>query len=95
MCGICACLMLLATMAGCAKLPFEAEPQPPLTNPDPSAMRESFARALPSRFTSDDTIIIQAPFHDDLAVLDVLRVDRVAGKFELVALNHMGIKLLI
>ena len=56
-------------------------------------MRDNFARALPNRFISDDTIIIQAPFHDDLAVLDVLRVDRVAGKFELIALNHLGIKL--
>jgi hypothetical protein len=88
-----ACLVLLATVGGCAKLPFSAEPLPALTNPDPSGMRESFARALPNRFISDDTIIIQAPFHDDLAVLDVLRVDRVAGKFELIALNHMGIKL--
>jgi hypothetical protein len=87
------CLVLLATVAGCAKLPFEAEPLPALANPDPSAMRESFARALPNRFTSDDTIIISAPFHDNLAVLDVLRVDRVAGTFELVALNHLGIKL--
>jgi hypothetical protein len=86
-------VVLLATVAGCAKLPFSAEPLPALANPDPSGMRESFARALPNRFISDDTIIIQAPFHDDLAILDVLRVDRVAGKFELVALNHLGIKL--
>jgi hypothetical protein len=86
-------LVLLAMMAGCAKLPFEAEQLPQLTNADPSAMRESFARAFPERFTTDDTIVIQAPFHNDLAVLDVLRVDRAAGKFELVALNHLGIKL--
>src|ERR1700675_2508793 len=88
-----ACLVLLATVAGCAKLPFSAEPLPALANPDPQAMRENFARALPNRFISDDTIVIQAPFHDDLAVLDVLRMDRSAGKFELVALNHLGIKL--
>jgi hypothetical protein len=84
---------MLAMAAGCEKMPFEAEQLPQLTNPDPSAIRDSFARALPERFTTDDTIVIQAPFHDDLAVLDVLRVDRAAGTFELVALNHLGIKL--
>ena len=86
-------LVLLATVSGCAKLPFEAEPLPALVNPDVPAIRQRFARALPDRFTSDDTIIIQAPFHHDLAVLGVLRVDRRAGTFELIALNHLGIKL--
>lgn len=84
---------LLFVMAGCAKLPFAAEPMPVLQNPNPSAIRDNFARALPNRFTTDDTIIIQAPFHDDLAMLGVLRVDRSAGTFEVVALNHVGIKL--
>jgi hypothetical protein len=85
--------LILLAMTACAKLPFAPEPLIPLQNPDPLAMRESFSRALPNRFTSDDTIIIQAPFHHDLAVLGVLQVDRSAGKFELVALNHLGIKL--
>ena len=56
-------------------------------------MRNIFARALPNRFVSDDSIIIQAPFHDDLAVLGVMRVDRSAGTFKMVALNQAGIKL--
>jgi len=86
-------LVLLAVVGGCAKLPFAAEPLPTLVNPDPATMRDSFARGLPNRFTTDDTIIIHAPFHDDLAVLGVLRVDRPAGTFELIALNHLGIKL--
>ena len=38
-------------------------------------------------------MIIQAPFHNNLAVLGVLRVNRVAGTFELVGLNHLGVKL--
>ena len=85
--------VLLAMLAGCAKQPFAPEPLPVLRNPNPPVMRESFARVLPNRFTSDDTVIIQAPFHDDLAALGVLQVDRSAGTFELVALNHLGIKL--
>ena len=88
-----AILIFLGLLAGCAKEPFEPNPTPVLQSPQPAAMRDTFARVLPNRFTSDDTIIIQAPFHDDLAVLGVLRVDRPAGTFELVALNHMGIKL--
>jgi hypothetical protein len=86
-------LFLACLIAGCAKEPFEPNPTPVLQSPQPAAMRDTFARTLPNGFTSDDTIIIQAPFHNDLAVLGVLRVDRSKGTFELVALNHMGIKL--
>jgi hypothetical protein len=79
-------------LAGCAKIPFPEEPLPKL-NIGPSVILQQVARPLPIRFTSDDTIILQAPFHDDLAFLGVLRVDRSAGTFEFVALSHVGIKL--
>jgi hypothetical protein len=85
--------LLLILVAGCGSEPFQREPLPRLLNPDPRAIRDGFARQIPPRFTSDDTVIIQAPFHDDLAVLGVLRVDRAAGTFELVALNQIGVKL--
>jgi len=85
--------LLLILVAGCGSEPFQREPLPELVNPNAKAIRDAFAATIPSRFTSDDTVIIQAPFHDDLAVLGVLRVDRVAGTFELVALNQIGVKL--
>jgi hypothetical protein len=86
-------MLLLALLAGCAAEPFTRPPLPILKNPDPQAARDSLAHAVPDRFTSDDTVIIQVPFHNDLAVLGVLRVNRPAGTFELVGLNQLGVKL--
>jgi len=88
-----AILLLLPLIGGCAGEPFVREPLPVQHHPDPSAIRDEFARTMTDRFISDDTVIIQAPFRNDLAVLGVLRVDRVAGTFELVGLNHLGVKL--
>ena len=85
--------LLLLLIAGCAAEPFPAEKLPILANPDPNSMRDQFARSLPPRFISDDTVIVEAPFHEKLAILGVLKVDRAAGTFELVALNQLGLKL--
>jgi hypothetical protein len=63
-----------------------------LKNPNPSALRDSFARTIPNHFDSDDTVIIEAPFNHDLEVLGVLRVDRTAGTFELIGLNPLAVK---
>jgi hypothetical protein len=86
-------IFLLAFLAGCAAEPFTRAPLPPLKNPHPQAIRSALAETLPDRFTSDDSVIIQAPFRDDLAILSVLRVNRPAGTFELVGLNQLGVKL--
>ena len=86
-------VLLVIIAAGCTHEPFTREPLPALQNADPNAMRESFARALPERFVSDDTIIVQAPFHDQIAILGVIQVDRVKGTFEVIGLNKVGIKL--
>jgi len=88
-----AILLLVPLIGGCAGEPFIREPLPVVRHPDSNALRDAFARTVSNRFISDDTVIIQAPFRNDLAVLGVLRVDRVAGTFELVALNHLGVKL--
>jgi hypothetical protein len=85
--------VFLAFLCGCAADPYQRPPLPILNNPDPQRMRQDTASTLDDRFISDDTVIIHAPFRDDMAVLGVLRVDRPAGTFELVGLNHMGIQL--
>jgi hypothetical protein len=82
-----------AIVAGCAAEPFERPPLPVLVHPNPNAMRAEFAARLPPKFLSDDTVIIQAPFRDDLAILGVLQVDRAAGTFELMGMNHLGVSL--
>ncbi len=86
-------MLLLAPIAGCAAEPFVRPPLPLLNDVNPQAMRDSFADRLPARFTSDDTLIIQAPFHHDVAILGVLRVNRAAGTFEMVGLNQLGVQL--
>jgi hypothetical protein len=48
---------------------------------------------VPGRFTADDTVIIHAPFRDDMVLLGVLHVDRVAGTFEVAGMSEMGIEL--
>jgi hypothetical protein len=87
-------VMLLAiTPIGCAKSPFRETPRPKLTQADPAAIVDDFTQSLSPRFTSDDTVIIHAPFRDDMAILGVLKVDRAAGTFELLGLNHVGVQL--
>lgn len=44
-------------------------------------------------FISDDSVIVSPPFHDAIAFLGVLKVDRASGTFELAGLNQTGIKL--
>ncbi len=85
--------VFLAILTGCTVEPFTRAPLPPLKNPNPQNIRTALAQTLPDKFTSDDTVIIQAPFRNDLAVLGVLRVNRPAGTFELVGLNQLGVKL--
>ena len=85
-------LLLTMCIGGCAAEPFERPPLSMLNNPNPTAMRESVAHSLADQFTSDDTIVIDAPFHK-MAILGVLQVDRPAGTFELVGLNPMGVEL--
>jgi hypothetical protein len=86
-------LGLLGVLAGCGKPPYPREPLAMLQDPKPLELRQSFAGSMPYVFTTDDTLVVQAPFHDDIAILDVLRVDRPAGTFEMVGLNQLGVKL--
>jgi len=86
-------VFLFLLVGGCAAEPFARENLPRLSNPDPASMSREYAASQPLRFTSDDTIIIQAPFHDEFAFLAVMKIDRPAGTFEMVALNQLGVKL--
>jgi hypothetical protein len=87
------CLAFILTLlTACTADPFTRPPLPPLASPDPANIRTHFASLIPNAFTSDETVIIQAPFRPDMAVLGVLRLDRSAGTFELVGLSPMGLK---
>ena len=86
--------ILLSLAGGCAPEPFTRGPLPPLNDPNPLAVRESFLHALRDRpVTFDETVIIQAPFHEKLAALGELVVDRHADRFELVGLTLVGVTL--
>lgn len=83
--------LLLTALIGCRAEPFQRPPLPVLVRPDPQAIRQQFPHKTPEEFTSDDTLILQFPFHDDLVMLGVLNVNRSDGTFELYALNQTGI----
>ncbi len=85
--------MLMTITLGCSKEPFRRGALPPLVNRDPQAVRNAFAVKPAAKFTSDDTVVIKAPFRDEIAVLGVLQVDRTAGTFELLGLSHMGVQI--
>ena len=85
---------LLAFIGGCAAEPITRAPLPLLNNPNPVDVRASFLHEMPNlRVTFDETVIIRAPFHKELAVLAELVVDRPADRFELVGLTHVGVTL--
>lgn len=88
----CLAMLFLLIAAGCASDPFTRPPLPDLVNPDPKSIVEQFANSLPRQFTSEDNVVIQAPFGNQIAVLGVLKVDRDAGTFELIGLNPLGVK---
>ena len=91
--ALCLLLVMFAALsAGCAAEPFQRPALPILKDPNPRSIQTEFARRLADRFVSDDTVIMRAPFRDDLAVLGVLSADRTAGTFELLGMNHLGVK---
>ena len=83
-------IMLGATLlTGCASVPFIAVPTPVLHEPDPAAMRSAWSANLPTRFTTEDTVVMEFPGYS-MALLGFLRVDRAAGTFKVQGMNHMG-----
>jgi hypothetical protein len=86
-------LLALILFAGCAKEPFARPQLPVLNKPDARAFVDDFAKSIATAYTSDDTMVISAPFHDETAFLVVTAVDRSANTFELLGLSHVGVKL--
>ncbi len=87
-----ATLMLgMTLLAGCASVPFAAVPTPLLHDPDPTAMRSAWSASLPTRFTTEDTVIIEFP-GNSMAFLGFLRIDRATGTFDVQGMNHLGLR---
>jgi len=79
----------VALLGGCTSVPFVAVPMPLLHDPDPAAMRSAWSANLPTRFTTEDTVVIEFP-GNSLALLGLLHIDRVDGSFEVQGMNHLG-----
>ena len=87
-------VMFLSLAVGCATEPFKSDPSPPLKDSNPQAVRHGFMNQLTDhRFTLDQTLKLQAPFHKDLSVLSELVVDPAAGQFHMVGLSPLGVTL--
>jgi hypothetical protein len=86
------CLVFtVCLLAGCAGEPFMRPPLPVLRNVKPQALRESFQARLPDDLRSDDSMVIRAPFRDDMTLLDRLEVDRPKDVFRLTAFTPFGL----
>ncbi len=86
-------LALAIWLAGCATVPFEPVPWTALPDEvDPDAVPEAFAAALPVRFVSEDTLVFRF-FWREIAALGYTRIDREAGTFAVICLNHLGVQL--
>ncbi len=86
-------IILIGLLVGCSADPFVRPPLPKLVRPDALAIKTDFANAQAAEFSSQDSVIISAPFHDDIAVLGVVKIDRKADEFEMVGLNQLGLEL--
>ncbi len=59
---------------------------------EPDSVVARFDERLPSAFETENTIIFRF-FRNEIAALGYARVDREAGSFEIVCVNHMGVML--
>ena len=89
------CVMgwLMGSLTGCASPPFERQTLVPLGVTSPQQVLGNLGRGMPTRLVTDDTVVIKAPFRDELAVLSVVKIDRLAVSLELMGMSHTGVKL--
>ncbi len=76
----------------CYSPPFRPPELVPTGDAEPRAVADRYARALPDRFETENTIIFRF-FRNEIAALGYARVDRTDRTFEIVCLNHMGAQL--
>lgn len=88
-----AAAMLVFFLAGCASEPFKRQTVVPMGVTSPQQVLEKLAHGLPTSIVTDDTVVIQAPFRDDMAVLSVVKIDRINVTLELMGMSHTGVKL--
>lgn len=90
---VCVLMGLMLAAAGCQSQPFVRGELPALGTTSNQALLDDVARQTPKGVTTDDTVIIQAPFRDDMALLSVAKIDRVHRSLELLGLSPVGMKL--
>lgn len=88
-------LSVLALSTGCAghvDLDFVPDPPAPLQSNDPSLAVATLTESLPVRFQRVDSIVFSFRGRP-LSAIGYSEVDEGAGRFTVVALNHVGMKL--
>jgi hypothetical protein len=83
---------LALLLAGCQSVPFEQPKLVPIGDVFPREAVQAFARQLPERFETQDTLIFEFLWKE-IAVLGMTSVNSPAGTFEIVSMNHVGVPL--
>lgn len=86
-------LVAMLMAVGCQSQPFERETLTPLGEQSSMSVLFDVMYTTPAQLVTDDTVVIEIPFHDDLALISVARVDRSTQSLQLLGMNHLGVKL--
>jgi hypothetical protein len=79
---------------GCRSIPFRQPRLEPIGAVDAVAVRDAFARSVPPRLESEDSLVCRFLWHE-IAALSYTSVDREDGSLKVQCLNHMGFELFL
>jgi len=85
-------VLVCGFLTGCFTPPFKPPEMVPVGDVDPHDVAQSFARKLPDRQETEDSLVFRFLWKE-IAVLGMTRVDREARAFEAISLNHLGVPL--
>lgn len=85
--------VLMLFLTGCYSVPFEQPRLTPLNDEiSPEETVKDFQERLPERFVAENTLVFRF-LRNQLAALGYAKIDRDEGTFEVLCLNHLGVRL--
>lgn len=85
--------MILASLAGCAGVPFERPARVPMGGADPAAVARAFGERTPRRFSLVATILFRYNWLRKMSAIGCIDVDATRREFTVACFNPLGVKL--